>query len=82
MRTEFRTNIDCCKKFMNYISGLSIQPMLGDRVRVYSDTVLEVWLKVVERRWTMTNGADPVLTCELHLEEGWTIPKLEAVLRS
>jgi hypothetical protein len=82
---RFTTNIDCCKRYMGNISGLPldrINPAIGDRVRVYKDSALHVWLKVVGRRWTMTNGAQPVLECELHLEDGWTIPMLEKALRS
>lgn len=81
---QFRTNIDCCKKFMGNISGLplsTINPIVGDRVRVYHDTQIEVWLQVVGRNWRMTNGTNPVLECELHLETGWTIPMLEKHLK-
>ncbi len=84
MRVEFRTNIDCCRRFMGNISYLPlahINPLVGDRVRVYYDSELEVWLKVVTRNWIMTNGSSPVLICDLHLESGWTIPMLERALR-
>lgn len=67
MHCRFHTNIDCMKKFMNGISGLPIEPNTGDLVRVYSDSQLEVYLQVVGRTWTFTNGATPQLTCELHL---------------
>lgn len=82
---RFTTNIDCCKVFMNTISGLpisKINPIIGDRVRVYKDSGLEIYLKVVGRVWKMTNGSNPVLECELHLENGWTIPQLEKAIRS
>ncbi|MFY4731230.1 hypothetical protein [Nitrospira sp. BLG_2] len=59
------------KKFMGNISGLPIEPQVGDLVRVYHDSHFEVDLKVVQRRWTFTNGSDPQLTCELHLPPYW-----------
>ena len=72
MACTFRTNIDCMKRFMGNISGLPIEPSVGDLVRVYKDSELEVYLQVVERTWTFhnwttTGGSDPKLTCELHL---------------
>lgn len=82
---KFHTNIDCCKRYMGCISGLSvaaINPLVGDTVLVYHDSAIDVYLKVVDRRWTMTNAATPILHCELHLLDGWTIPRLETFLRS
>lgn len=82
---NFTTDIDCCKKFMANISGLSvttINPLVGDRVLVYRDTGLDVYLVVVGRRWTLTNGSKPVLHCELHLLPGCNISMIEKVLRS
>ncbi len=81
MHTVFRTNVDCCKKFMSNISGLSIQVNVGDRVRVYHDSAFDHYMKVCEREWTFTNGSDPVLTCYL-APDGLTIPEMERRLRS
>ena len=67
MNTQFHTNIDCMKKFMSHISGLSIVPNVGDIVEVYKDSRLSVELQVEQRRWTFINGAQPTLHCELHL---------------
>jgi hypothetical protein len=67
MHCTFSTNIDCMKRFMGNISGLPIEPSVGDLVRVWKDSELEVYLQVVARTWTFTNGSDPHLTCELHL---------------
>jgi hypothetical protein len=65
MITRFHTNIDCAKRFMRSISGLVILPMVGDIVRVYNDSESEINMAVVERQWTFTNGANPILICEL-----------------
>lgn len=81
----FHTNVDCCIKFMNNISGLpndGINPLVGDLIRVYHDSDLEIYMKVVDRTWRMTDGANPQLTCELWLTTGWTIPLFEEMLRS
>lgn len=72
---RFMTNIDCMKKFMPNISGLPINPAVGDLVRVYKDSELEVYLRVESRSWTFVNGAEPELTCDLHLAPGWTLPQ-------
>lgn len=66
---RFHTNIDCMKKFMGRISGLDIQPLVGDLVQVYRDSELIIELAVVERHWTF----DPAeLNCELYLpNERW-----------
>jgi hypothetical protein len=63
----FKTNIDCMKRFMSNISGLPISPNVGDLIRVYHDTQLEIDLEVVDRRWVFTNGSNPQLFCDLHL---------------
>ena len=70
MACRFRTNIDCMKKFMANISGLPIEPQVGDLVQVYKDSEIEVELKVVERHLTFANS-NPQLTCELHLPSYW-----------
>lgn len=65
---RFETNIDCCKRFMKGNSNLalkSINPQVGDTVRVYHDSEFELWMPVVSRRWYLTNGSTPVLICEL-----------------
>ena len=69
----FRTNIDCMKKFMTSISGMAISPEVNDLVRVYRDSNLEICLQVISRKWEFTNGATPVLICDLHLpKDHWT----------
>jgi hypothetical protein len=65
MITRFHTNIDCVKHFMGNISGLQIIPMKGDLVRIYNDSEIEINMAVIERQWTFTNSANPILICEL-----------------
>jgi hypothetical protein len=67
MITRFHTNIDCAKRFMHNISGLAIAPMVGDLIRVYNDSESEIYMIVTERRWEFTNGANPILICDLHI---------------
>lgn len=43
----------------------SINPLVGDLVRVYHDSEFSLYLKVVGRKWEMTNGSSPVLMAEL-----------------
>jgi hypothetical protein len=52
------------------ISGLQLRPNVGDLVEVYRDSSLSIELQVVGCRWTFTNGADPILHCELHIAKG------------
>lgn len=66
---RFRTNIDIMKRFMNHISGMPIEPNVGDLVRVHHDSSLDIYLQVVSRQWTFINRASPELICELHLPE-------------
>ena len=68
---QFHTNIDCMKRFMSNISGLQIRPMANDTVEVYRDSELSVVLRVCSCRWTFTNGATPILHCDLHLTLDW-----------
>lgn len=82
---NFRTQIDCCRKYMGQNSGLqlsSINPLVGDSVRVYHDSKFEIWMKVIERSWVLINGSSPVLECYLGLQNGWTIPDFEQVLKN
>ena len=68
---------------MRSISGLVINPMVGDIVRVYSDSKCEINMTVVERRWTFTNGANPILICELHISPGYeNIPHFEQAIKA
>ena len=81
---NFRTNVDCCKRFMANISGLpldAINPLIGDKVRVYHDSEFEIWMTVAERSWFLTNGTSPVLECYLSLGPHTTIPDFEKMLR-
>jgi hypothetical protein len=83
MITQFHTNIDCMKRFMQSISGLVINPMKGDLVRVYNDSECEINMLVVGRTWTFTNGANPVLICELSIPSGFeNIPHFEKAIKS
>jgi hypothetical protein len=69
---------------MSQNSGLSlsaINPQIGDNVRVYHDSSFEIELKVVERRWHLTNGASPELHCWLSVPSGWNIIDFEKMLR-
>lgn len=63
---RFHTNIDCMKKFMYRLSGLPIDPHVGDLVEVYRDSELIIELEVVSRKWKF----DGDLICELHLPRG------------
>ena len=79
---KFRTNIDCCKRYMPNISGLSIAPNVGDHVTVYRDDSLELQLKVVERTWELIYSDDIHLVCELHLPDHIpTIERLEKIIK-
>ena len=83
MYTQFRTNVDCAKRFMSSISGLEISPLVGDLVRVYNDSDCEINMVVVGRTWKFTNGSDPILVCELHVPPPWkTVPEFEKILNS
>lgn len=83
---QFTTNLDACKRMMGNVSGLplsSINPQVNDLVRVYHDAEFDLYLKVVSRKWEMTNGGNPVLVCELHLPDYFeTISALEGCLLS
>jgi len=83
MLIEFRTNIDCCKRFMLQLNANTndseIQPVVGDRVRVAVKP--EIWLKVTSRSLVFEENMH-LLICDLHLEEWETIPGLERRLRS
>lgn len=81
---KFLTNIDCCKRFMNQNSGLPLErinPLIGDYIRVYHDTGFEVSMKVVERKWVLTNGTSPELHVWLASPNGFSIPEFEKVLK-
>lgn len=70
---------------MSHISGMhnsTINPLVGDFVQVYQRTGFKVWMKVTERRWTMTNDSTLVLSCYLAPLDGFTIPQLEEILRN
>lgn len=81
---QFRTNLDCCKKFMNNISGLPlslINPLVGDRILVYHDSSFDLYMNVVERTWHMENGSVKNLVCELHMSGGFeSISQLQKTL--
>jgi hypothetical protein len=66
------------------ISGFpvtAVNPSVGDLVLVYSDSSLELYLKVVGRKWKLAKGVDPTLVCELHLPDYFkTIADLEKVV--
>ena len=69
MRVRCRTNIDCCKPFMdrvssNFVSGDS--PIIGDDIVVYRDSNKIVELRVVNRTWYENE-----LEIELHLKPIW-----------
>jgi len=81
---RFRTDIDCCKKFMSNISNMSISPNVGDRVVVYNDSSFELGMKVTFREWvpstSINGGLD--LVCWLVQDTIFpTIPDLEHCLR-
>lgn len=83
MICRFRTNIDCCKRYMSHISGLDIAPNVGDLVVVYRDSSLELSLEVVGRTWELTDSSDMRLTCELHLPPWFkSIPELERYIKN
>jgi hypothetical protein len=83
MTTKFHTSVDCVKRFMGAISGLSIAPIVGDLVRVYHDSEIEIQMQVIGRTWEFTNGASPVLICELGIPPYFeNIPKFTAFISS
>ena len=80
----FVTSIDCCQKFMSQNSGMSIHrinPMIGDSVRVFHDSKFEIWMKVLSRKWQLTNGSTPQLIVSLGLPDGYTVPQFEEEMR-
>ena len=72
MKTKFRTNVDCCKRFMDRVSQQfsDSQPLVGDRIDVYKTRDKVVELEVCGRRIT-TEFDKPVLEVELHLTRFW-----------
>lgn len=88
-KVTFQTNVDCCKQFMGNISSLpigEINPLVGDKVRVYHDNKFELYMQVKERTWTWNKGwtndsSHPVLVCYLGPCEGWSIAKLVDILK-
>ena len=80
----FTTSIDCCRLFMNSNSGMPlhrINPMVGDLFRVNQDSKLQIWMKVLSRKWLLTNGSTPELIVSLGLPDGYTIPEFEEEMR-
>lgn len=72
MPVRFRTNVDCCQRFMDKLHEKFTgpeYPALGDKVNVFEGNTPPriVQLKVVERTWN-TEG---VLTIELNLTVMW-----------
>jgi len=64
----FHTKVNHCARFMRQNSGLpieSINPLVGDLVRIYHDSAIAIHMKVLIRSWELTNGSMPVLLCEL-----------------
>lgn len=85
MICKFRTNIDCCKQFMNHISPISIHPGVGDLVVVYEADGFELLMKVEGREWRIyrCDGEHQFhLVCWLGLPSYVeNIPHLEKILK-
>lgn len=83
---NFRTNIDCCKIFMQQNSGLplsKINPSIGDLIRVYHSSDFEIEMKVIDRRWKLTNGSNPELNIYLAFPNGFDkITEFEKILKN
>ena len=68
--TRFRTNIDCCQRFMSGLSNQlpDYQQQVGDIIVVYVGRMRDyVEMKVIARRW----DEDGELTVELHMPGGF-----------
>lgn len=81
---QFQTNIDCCRRFMDKIAGITFEtcnPNVGDRVLVYWEKDFEIWMKVQERYWYFRDPNEPKLRVTLGLNDGATIPQFENMLR-
>lgn len=80
---RFRTDIDCCKKFMPHISGLPISPQVRDRVIVYRDSAFELGMTVSYREWIPSDDkASLILICWLDIDVIFpTLLDLEKCLR-
>ncbi len=81
---QYRTNIDCCKRFMADCNEwlYAANPMLGDSVQVHSSPGFEVEMKVVERHWRRHSAGPLVLEVWLASPNGFNIPEFEAILRN
>ena len=81
---KFRTNIDCCKRFMGKLSDIPLRlvdPQFRDLILVYHDTEFRLELQVVSRHWELDTADRPILICELWLDDFWTKAGLDKFIQ-
>lgn len=74
MIINYRTNVDCARKFMLSVNQnlADSDPHVGDTVDIYSDTNKVVEMKVVGRKWKYSSlHRQSLLEVELHLTPFW-----------